>query len=57
MVEFIVALIVFVIFVLMVVGYIANIVKLVRSSSVTGMTLARVCGIFVFPLGAILGAF
>jgi hypothetical protein len=55
--EFIIALIVLVIFVLMLIGYVANIVKLVRSSSVTGMTLARVCGIFVFPLGAILGAF
>ncbi len=53
--EFITALIILAIFVVAVVGYIMNIVKLVTSKEITGKTLARVVGVFVFPLGAILG--
>lgn len=38
-------------------GWIANIVKLVGSNFdlLTGMVVARAIGIFVFPLGAVLG--
>lgn len=38
-------------------GWIANIVKLVGSSfdPLTGLVVARVIGIFVAPLGAVLG--
>lgn len=38
-------------------GWIANIVKLVGSNfdPITGMLVARVIGIFVCPLGAVLG--
>jgi|694.fasta_scaffold31071_9 hypothetical protein len=40
-----------------VLGYIANIVKLFSQLDVSGKTIARACGIFIFPLGAILGWF
>ena len=40
-----------------VVGYIANIVKLFSQLDVSGKTIARACGVFIFPLGAILGWF
>jgi hypothetical protein len=53
--EFITALTILAIFVVAVVGYVMNIVKLVTSKEITGKTLARVVGVFVFPLGAILG--
>ena len=53
--EFITALIILAIFLLAVIGYIMNIVKLVRSTEMTGKTIARGIGVFVFPLGAILG--
>jgi hypothetical protein len=53
--DFMFALICFVVFALLVVGYVANIVKLVKSKEVTGLTLARVVGIFIFPIGAIVG--
>lgn len=38
-------------------GWIANIVKLVGSNfdPITGMVIARAIGIFVAPLGAVLG--
>lgn len=37
-------------------GWIANIVKLVNSDIVlTGMIVARIAGIFVPPLGAVMG--
>lgn len=38
-------------------GWIANVVKLVGSSfdPLTGMVIARAIGIFVAPLGAVLG--
>lgn len=39
------------------VGWIANIVKLVGSNfdPITGLVVARIIGIFVAPLGAVLG--
>ena len=41
------------------IGWIANIVKIVGSDfgHITGMLVVRVIGIFVAPLGAILGFF
>lgn len=38
-------------------GWVANIVKLVSSNfdPITGMVIARAIGIFVAPLGAVLG--
>ncbi len=53
--EFMVAFIILIIFILAFVGYIMNIYRLVTSKEITGKTLARVVGVFVFPLGAILG--
>ncbi|CAB4132201.1 hypothetical protein UFOVP139_16 [uncultured Caudovirales phage] len=44
-----------VIFVGLIVCYLANIYKLIKSKEVTGMVLARVCGIFIFPIGVLLG--
>jgi nucleoside permease NupC len=38
-----------------VIAYLANIVRLVRAQAINGLTLARVVGIFIFPLGVILG--
>lgn len=43
--------------ILAIVGYVWNIVKLVQSDVITGMVIARVAGIFLLPLGAILGYF
>ena len=42
---------------LMACGWIANIVKLVNSDfdPLTGMVVARIIGVFVAPLGAVLG--
>lgn len=36
-------------------GWIANIVKLAQADTVTGFELARIVGIFIAPLGSILG--
>jgi hypothetical protein len=36
-------------------AYLVNIVRLVKAQEINGLTLARVVGIFVFPLGVILG--
>ena len=36
-------------------AYLVNIVRLVKAPEINGLTLARVVGIFVFPLGALLG--
>ena len=36
-------------------GYIANIVFLVSHNEVVGLSIARAAGIFVVPLGVILG--
>jgi hypothetical protein len=40
-------------------GWIANIVKLIHSdfATITGMLIGRIAGIFVPPLGAVLGFF
>ena len=38
-------------------GYIANIVKIFSQLQVDGKKIARACGVFIFPLGAILGWF
>lgn len=46
-----------VVVILAVLGYIANIVKLFSQLQVNGKTIARACGVFIFPLGAILGWF
>lgn len=40
-----------------VIGYVANIVKMFSQLQVNGKTIARACGVFIFPLGAILGWF
>jgi nucleoside permease NupC len=55
MAELIWAVIVLVVFVVALVAYLANIVRLVRAQAINGLTLARVVGIFIFPLGVILG--
>lgn len=36
-------------------GWILNIVDLIHMTGLSGMMVARVVGIFVFPLGAVLG--
>lgn len=38
-----------------IVGWIANIVAIAHSDVITGFTMLRVVGIFLAPLGAILG--
>ena len=40
-----------------IVGYIANIVQIAQADTITGMVLVRVIGIFLAPLGAIIGWF
>ncbi|EIS3780968.1 hypothetical protein [Escherichia coli] len=45
---------------LMAAGWVSNIIKLVCSGDLkfqAGMTLARVVGIFIFPVGSVLGYF
>lgn len=44
-----------VVFAALLFGYVNNIVKLVKSKEVNGMTLARIVGIFVCPIGFVLG--
>ena len=39
------------------VGWVWNIVKLIQADALGGMEVARVAGIFVAPLGAVLGFF
>ena len=41
------------------VGWIANVVKLIGTidGGFTGMVILRIVGVFLFPLGAILGIF
>ena len=43
--------------VLIILGWIANIVKLASVDVFTGMEVARAIGVFIAPLGAILGYF
>jgi pheromone shutdown protein TraB len=38
-------------------GWILNIVKLIQADTISGMEIARVAGIFVAPLGGLLGYF
>lgn len=47
----------FAIFLAGVFGYITNIVTLVHSTALTGEVVARAIGLFLFPLGAIMGYF
>jgi hypothetical protein len=53
--DVIIGLLIAVVTLLVFIAYLVNIVYLVRAQSVNGLTLARVVGIFVFPLGVILG--
>jgi hypothetical protein len=50
--EYLIALVVLLV---LFIAYLVNIYKLVVSKEITGKTLARVVGIFIFPLGVILG--
>lgn len=43
------------VFVLGVIGWICNIVEIAHADFVSGMVILRVVGIFMFPLGAVLG--
>lgn len=38
-----------------IVGWIANLVAIAQSDYINGMVLVRIAGIFIAPLGAILG--
>lgn len=38
-------------------GWVMNIVSLVQATGIAGMEIARIAGIFVAPLGAVLGYF
>ena len=38
-------------------GYVWNIVKLIDAATLGGMELVRAVGIFIFPVGAVLGFF
>lgn len=51
------ALIILGLFIAGLVGWVMNIITLVNSDSFTGMVIARIAGIFVAPLGAVLGYF
>jgi hypothetical protein len=52
---FIIYMVVLFIFLALFIAYLVNIVRLIRAPEINGLTLARVVGIFVFPLGALLG--
>ena len=41
--------------VILISGYLINIYRLIKQKEVNGLTFARVCGIFIFPIGAIVG--
>ena len=43
------------IFILGAIGWISNIVEIAHADIVSGMVILRVVGIFMFPLGAVLG--
>jgi len=38
-----------------IVGWVMNIISLVGADSITGMEIARIAGIFIPPLGGVLG--
>lgn len=44
-------------FVAAVYGWVCNIISIIHADGVTGMVIARVAGVFVAPLGAVLGYF
>lgn len=46
-----------VLFILLIAGWVLNIIKLISIGSLTGFAIARGIGIFVAPLGAVLGFF
>jgi hypothetical protein len=37
------------------IGWICNIIEIAHAKMITGMIILRVVGIFMFPLGAVLG--
>ena len=37
------------------IGWVFNVVAIVHASQVTGLVIARVVGIFIVPLGSVLG--
>ena len=39
------------------VGYILNIVQIAQADTITGMVVVRVAGIFLAPMGALIGWF
>ena len=41
--------------VILISGYLINIYRLIKQKEVNGLTFARVCGILIFPIGAIVG--
>lgn len=41
--------------VILISGYLINIYRLIKMKEVNGLTFTRVCGIFIFPIGAIVG--
>ena len=38
-------------------GWVCNIISIIHADAFTGMVIARVAGVFVAPLGAVLGYF
>ena len=54
-IDFSVGIFVIILFLFFVYGYIANLVLLILSDSITGLVIARAIGVFMVPLGAILG--
>lgn len=45
----------FVILIAGIIGWVMNVIEIAESSVITGMVVARVCGVFLAPLGAVLG--
>lgn len=43
------------VFILGAIGWISNIIEIAHADIVSGMVILRVVGIFMFPLGAVLG--
>lgn len=46
-----------VVIVLLVIGWVMNIVELAHTTEITGMVVVRAIGVFLAPLGGILGWF
>ena len=40
-----------------IIGWVMNIVSMIHMETITGMGIARLVGIFIAPLGAVLGYF